>query len=112
RTRFVEVFVNQNGGKLSRRDYVGVYVLAEKIKRDKSRVNLAKLKPDDISEPRISGGYIFKKDHVGFGGGGTGGGDLGGYMGAASPSMSSRIGYPTGPGGFPGDPAGFQPTVR
>src|SRR6185295_10785538 len=64
RTRFVEVFVNQAGPKLSRRDYVGVYVLAEKIKRDKNRVNVSKLKPNDLSEPRITGGYIDRKSVV------------------------------------------------
>jgi hypothetical protein len=84
RTRFVEVFVNQAGGKLSRRDYVGVYVLVEKIKRDKNRVNISKLKPDDISEPRITGGYIFKKI-TSVGGGGPGGGDLGGIWASARP---------------------------
>ena len=31
RTRFVEVFVNQTGTRLSRRDYVGVYALVEII---------------------------------------------------------------------------------
>ncbi|HUR47864.1 MAG TPA: CotH kinase family protein, partial [Candidatus Saccharimonadales bacterium] len=36
--RFVEVFVHASGAKVSRRDYVGVYVLEEKIKRGKSRI--------------------------------------------------------------------------
>jgi hypothetical protein len=113
RTRFVEVFVNQTGTRLSRRDYVGVYVLVEKIRRDKSRVNMARLKPDDSSEPRVTGGYIFKKDHIGFGNwGGPGGGDLGGFAGAPGPVTSTRPGYPTGPGGFPADPKGFQPAYR
>ena len=113
RTRFVEAFVNHTGTRLSRRDYVGVYVLVEKIKRDKSRVDIAKLKPDDQSEPRLSGGYIFKKDHIGFGNwGGPGGGDLGGFAGAPGPISSTRVGFPTGPGGFPADPKGFQPTYR
>ncbi len=66
RTRFVEVFVNRAGGKLSmQRDYVGVYVLIEKIKRDKNRVNIHKLGTNDNTEPNISGGYIFKRDHDG-----------------------------------------------
>jgi hypothetical protein len=63
-TRFVEVFVSRNGGKLTRRDYVGVYVLEEKIKRGKERVNIKKLTPDDNTEPAISGGYILKRDHT------------------------------------------------
>src|SRR5439155_2912765 len=45
RTRFVEVFVNKTGAKLGQRDYAGVYVFEEKIKRDKDRVNISKLKP-------------------------------------------------------------------
>ena len=35
RTRFCEVFFNQNGGKLDYADYAGVYVLTEKIKSGK-----------------------------------------------------------------------------
>ena len=63
RTRFVEVFVNRTGGKLNRAKYFGVYVLEEKIKRGKDRVDIAKLGPGDNREPEISGGYIFKRDH-------------------------------------------------
>lgn len=63
RTRFVEVFVNRTGGKLTRAKYFGVYVLEEKIKRSKDRVDIAKLGPLDNREPEISGGYIFKRDH-------------------------------------------------
>jgi len=36
---------------------------AERIKRGKERVNIAKLKPADNLEPAVTGGYIFKKDH-------------------------------------------------
>ncbi len=64
RTRFVEVFLNENGGHLSPSHYRGVYVLVEKIKRDKNRVPIAKLGPEDNTEPNVSGGYIFKKDHT------------------------------------------------
>jgi hypothetical protein len=64
RTQFVEVFVNDAGGPLNPRHYMGVYVLVEKIKRDKSRVDIEKLSKDDNAEPNISGGYIFKKDHT------------------------------------------------
>jgi hypothetical protein len=103
------VFVNQIGGKLSMRHYAGVFVLEEKIKRAKERVNLQKLGPEDNAEPNLTGGYIFKKDHfdsyeevtptvegrpMGFGG-----------------NSGPRSGYPTGPGGFPADPNGFLPPV-
>jgi hypothetical protein len=63
RRRFVEVFVDTTGGRLDySRDYAGVYVLIEKIKIDKNRVDLQRLTPDQNSEPEISGGYMFKKD--------------------------------------------------
>lgn len=65
KTRFVELFVNQNGGDLSYADdYVGVYVLMEKIKRDNNRVNITKLGASDIAEPELTGGYILSIDSV------------------------------------------------
>jgi hypothetical protein len=63
RTRFVELYLDRSGGRLGPRDYMGVYVLVEKIKRGKNRVNIAELSGSDTSEPGISGGYIFKRDH-------------------------------------------------
>lgn len=63
RTRFIEVFIDRSGGKLSQRDYMGLYVLIEKIKRDKNRVSVAEINGSDLTEPNISGGYIFKRDH-------------------------------------------------
>ncbi|MGE5612204.1 MAG: CotH kinase family protein, partial [Bacillota bacterium] len=64
RTRYVEVFVNTDGGsKISySSDYVGIYILMEKIKVDENRVDIAPLTPSDNVEPDITGGYIFKKD--------------------------------------------------
>ncbi|MEY2410884.1 MAG: hypothetical protein QOF48_3554 [Verrucomicrobiota bacterium] len=107
RTRFVEVFVNRAGARLGRRDYAGVYVFEERIKRGKARVDIAKLKADDDAEPRISGGYIFKKDHTDQGAGPMGGE---GY-GAGATFQNTRVGYPTRPGGFPADPKGFGPAA-
>lgn len=60
---FVEMFLNG--------EYVGIYVLMEKIKRDKYRVDIAKLKPDDISGEDLTGGYIVKIDKT-TGSGGSG----------------------------------------
>jgi hypothetical protein len=54
RTRWCELFINDQ--------YMGVYVLMEKIKRDKNRVNIAKLKPEDTSGDELTGGYIFSAD--------------------------------------------------
>lgn len=54
RTRFCELFLNN--------DYRGVYVLIEKIKRDKNRVDIATLRPEDITGDQLTGGYIVKVD--------------------------------------------------
>jgi len=54
RTRFCELILND--------DYQGVYVLMEKIKRDKNRVDIARLTPTDTSGDDITGGYILKLD--------------------------------------------------
>ena len=44
--------------------YQGVYVLLEKPKRGKHRVNVKRLKPEDDAEPEITGGYIIKQDRL------------------------------------------------
>ncbi len=64
RTRFIEVYVDQNGGKLTQAEYVGVYVLIEKIKRSDKRVDIAELLPTQTTQPEVTGGYIFKKDRL------------------------------------------------
>ncbi len=56
RTRFVEVVVND--------DYTGIYILTEKIKRDKNRVDMAKLKPEDIAGDELTGGYLLRIDKL------------------------------------------------
>ena len=63
RTRFVELFVNtRKGSDVSMSDYRGVYVLMEKIKIAKGRVEIDDLE-NDVTDPElIQGGYIFKKD--------------------------------------------------
>ena len=59
RTAFCELFLNGR--------YEGVYVLMEKVKRDKNRVAISKLDADDVT-----GGYILKIDKTcGDGGGGA-----------------------------------------
>jgi CotH kinase protein len=54
RTKYVEVVVNGS--------YVGVYVLMEKIKVDKNRVNIADLTNTDNAGDQLTGGYILKID--------------------------------------------------
>jgi len=62
RTRLIELFLNANGSTVTMDDYVGVYVLMEKIKIGPNRVHVAKLKASDNAAPEITGGYIIKKD--------------------------------------------------
>jgi len=51
--------------------YKGIYIFSEKIKRDKDRVNIAKLNPDQNTGDQLTGGYIFKVDkQTGSGGSG------------------------------------------
>jgi len=64
RTRFVEVFFNQDDGRVSMDDYRGVYLVVEKHKRGEERIDVARLAPDAVDEPGISGGYILKIDVV------------------------------------------------
>ena len=44
--------------------YEGIYVLTEKIKQDKNRVNISKLDVTDTSGDNLSGGYIIKVDNT------------------------------------------------
>ena len=54
KTQFVEVEING--------DFKGLYVLMEKIKRGKERVNVSKLPAKTSASDSISGGYILKID--------------------------------------------------
>ncbi len=51
RTRHVELVLNGR--------YEGVYVLVEKIKWGKNRLNITKIKPTDVSGDALTGGYIW-----------------------------------------------------
>lgn len=54
RYRYVEVFINNS--------YKGVYIFSEKIKRDKDRVDIAKMTNTMNTGDKVTGGYIFKID--------------------------------------------------
>lgn len=54
RTQMCEVVVNG--------EYMGVYAFCERIKRDKNRVDISKLKPEDIAGRDVTGGYIVRID--------------------------------------------------
>ena len=58
--------------------YRGVYVMVEKIKRGKYRVNVSKLKEDDLAGDSLTGGYIWAFDKVGTNTGGGGSDNQGG----------------------------------
>ena len=65
RTKFVELFKDDNGGSLSyRNDYDGVYTFMEKISRDKERVDIERVTENVNEEPEITGGYILKVDRL------------------------------------------------
>ncbi|MBN1415593.1 MAG: CotH kinase family protein [Bacteroidales bacterium] len=54
RTRFCELVLND--------DYRGVYMLTEKVKRDRNRLDIATLNPDEVSGDDLTGGYIIRID--------------------------------------------------
>jgi hypothetical protein len=56
RFRFVELILNAN--------YRGVYMLTEKIKRDKNRVNVSKMDVLTQTGDNLTGGYIIKLDKL------------------------------------------------
>lgn len=65
RTKYVELFKNDNGGDLSfSGDYDGVYTFMEKISRDRNRVDVERLPPSVTTEPGIAGGYMLKVDRL------------------------------------------------
>ena len=78
RTRFCELVLNG--------DYRGVYVLMERIKRDRARVDIARLRPDEVEGDDLTGGYIFKVDRPG---GRTAAAGTPGTSRTASPSTTS-----------------------
>jgi len=45
-------------------DYKGIYVLQEKIKKDKNRVDIATLNPDETTGDDVTGGYILSVDKI------------------------------------------------
>jgi hypothetical protein len=67
RTRMVEVFTSFGTGAINYvgptlGNYGGVYVLEEKIKAGKGRVDVPRLGPGDTNATSITGGYVMKID--------------------------------------------------
>lgn len=75
RTRYVEVVINE--------DYKGVYVLMERIKRDKNRVDIATLLPQDVSGDELTGGYLLRVDKID-------GNDYPGWRATPSPQLAGE----------------------
>lgn len=65
RTRFVEAFLAEEGEEVGWDDYVGIYVVEERVEVGPERVAITPLQPADVVEPALSGGYLFKEDRVG-----------------------------------------------
>lgn len=62
RTRIAEVFFNTGGNDLDTSDYAGIYVVSDRIRVEKGRVDIAEISSTDISPPAVTGGYILKID--------------------------------------------------
>jgi hypothetical protein len=71
RTRFLEVYLARSAGPVREMHYQGLYVLEEKIKIGKHRVNIDSLGAEDLKPPNVTGGYLLKFDRVGPGEGGV-----------------------------------------
>jgi len=56
RNRWCEVYLDG--------DYAGIYQLMETVKRDSNRVDISKLRPEEITGDDLTGGYIFKADKI------------------------------------------------
>jgi hypothetical protein len=72
RTRHFELFLNLDGGDLKSSDYMGVYVLIEKIKQGGNRTDITEMTSSDNTPPEVTGGYIMHFDepfHIAEGGG-------------------------------------------
>lgn len=72
-TRFVEVFLNANGGDLTTGDYAGVYAIIEQVKMNARRLGFRTVDPVDTPPPgpidlsaqgSWTGGYLFKIDRT------------------------------------------------
>jgi len=58
RTQFVEIFSIEDGSELSMDDYRGLFLMVEKQKRDKNRIDIEKM-----NDENPSGGYILYYDN-------------------------------------------------
>ncbi len=81
RSKFVELTINNT--------YKGVYVFMEKLKRDKNRIDINKLKSDENSGEDVTGGYILKIDKTAGSNLGDGYNELNSFASKHAPQHSS-----------------------
>ncbi len=65
RYRYVEVYLKDDSGSpgpITSADYNGLYVLEEKIKIGKNRVDIDKLQDENTNAPSVTGGYLLSID--------------------------------------------------
>ncbi|MGW3795143.1 CotH kinase family protein [Micromonospora arida] len=60
RYAFAEFYLNTDAAPVGASDYMGVYMFMETIKNSKDRLDLKQLDSDDVTLPKIQGGYIWK----------------------------------------------------
>ncbi len=87
RTKFVELILNGT--------HRGVYVFMEKLKRDKDRIDINKLKDDENEGEDLTGGYILKIDKLAGDNLGEGYNDLNSFKSNYAPpfAASSNINF-------------------
>ena len=61
RTRWVEMYLNSNGGSLTAADYVGVYAIGEVVEQGDDRVDVERLTTGAGGLP-VEGGFVWKND--------------------------------------------------
>lgn len=87
RTEFVELTING--------EYNGVYVFMEKLKRDKNRIDINKLKVDENSGEDVTGGYVLKIDKTaGSNAGGDGYNNLNSFSSKINQDIHFLYDYP------------------
>jgi len=64
RTRFVEVYIQTGNGAVASSQYAGIYVLMEKVKPGRDRVDIDPLEPEHNTPPKVTGGYMLKIDRL------------------------------------------------
>jgi len=64
RTKFVEMFLNNDSNGLESADYIGIGVLTDRLKFGPDRIDITNLKSSDNTPPAVTGGYLIKYDPV------------------------------------------------